>query len=93
MTNTLKLTPVAIEDIEYHKKSGNKPILRKLSVLLEEITENPSTGTGNPEEMKYNFAGCWSRRIIRQHRLVKGRLGSVPISVSGVAGLHRSFTS
>ncbi|MDX9782837.1 MAG: Txe/YoeB family addiction module toxin, partial [Bacteroidales bacterium] len=42
----------------------------KLSVLLEEITENPSTGTGNPEEMKYNFAGCWSRRIIRQHRLV-----------------------
>lgn len=70
MTNTLKLTPVAIEDIEYHKKSGNKPILRKLSVLLEEITENPSTGTGNPEEMKYNFAGCWSRRIIRQHRLV-----------------------
>ena len=70
MTNTLKLTPVAIEDIEYHKKSGNKQILRKLSVLLEEITENPSTGTGNPEEMKYNFAGCWSRRIIRQHRLV-----------------------
>ena len=70
MTNTLKLTPVAIEDIEYHKKSGNKPILRKLSVLLEEITENPSTGTGNPDEMKYNFAGCWSRRIIRQHRLV-----------------------
>ena len=70
MTNTLKLTPVAIEDIEYHKKSGNKPILRNVSDLLEEITENPSTGTGNPEEMKYNFAGCWSRRIIRQHRLV-----------------------
>lgn len=50
MTNTLKLTPVAIEDIEYHKKSGNKPILRKLSVLLEEIQKIRVPEPGTPRK-------------------------------------------
>jgi toxin YoeB len=70
MSYTLKLTPVAIEDIEFHKRSGNKAILKKLSVLFNELTEHPMTGTGKPEEMKSNFAGCWSRRINSKHRLV-----------------------
>ncbi len=58
MSYTLKLTPIAIEDIEFHKKSGDKATLKKLSVLLDELTEHPKTGTGKPEEMKYNFPGC-----------------------------------
>jgi len=70
MSYTLKLTPNAIEDIEYLKKAGDKATLRKLGVLLEELTEHPRTGTGQPEELKYNFTGCWSRRINSKHRLV-----------------------
>lgn len=44
--------------------------LKKLAILLTELTEHPRTGTGQPEELKYDFAGCWSRRINKKHRLV-----------------------
>jgi len=70
MSYTLKLTADAIQDIEQLKKSGDKATLKKLAVLFEELTEHPRTGTGQPEELKYNFSGCWSRRISAKHRLV-----------------------
>lgn len=70
MSYTLQLTDDAIEDIEYLKKAGDKAILKKLAVLLEELTDHPYTGTGQPEELKYNFSGYWSRRINNKHRLV-----------------------
>ena len=70
MSYTLKLTPDAIEDIEYLKKIGDKVTLKKLAAFLEELTEHPRIGTGQPEELKYNFSGCWSRRINNKHRLV-----------------------
>ena len=70
MSYTLKLTADAIQNIEQLKKSGDKATLKKLAVLFEELTEHPRTGTGQPEELKYNFSGCWSRRISAKHRLV-----------------------
>ena len=70
MSYALKLTVDALEDIEYLKKAGDKATLKKLAVLLEELTEHPRTGTGQPEELKYNLSGCWSRRINAKHRLV-----------------------
>jgi len=70
MSYTLKLTADAIQDIEQLKKSGDKATLKKLAVLFEELTEHPRTGTGQPEELKYNFSGCWSRRVSAKHRLV-----------------------
>ena len=39
-------------------------------MLLEEITENPYSGTGKPEALKYDLTGKWSRRINQEHRLV-----------------------
>jgi toxin YoeB len=70
MSYTLQLTADAIQDIEKLKKAGDKATLKKLSVLLEELTEHPRTGTGQPEELQHNFSGCWSRRINAKHRLV-----------------------
>ncbi len=70
MTFVLYITDKALEDIQYHKKSGNKVILNKLNTLLEEITEHPFTGTGKPEVLKHNLSGLWSRRINKKHRLV-----------------------
>ena len=43
MSYTLKLTSNAIEDIEYLKKAGENATLRKLGILLEELTEHPRT--------------------------------------------------
>lgn len=70
MSYTLQLTADALEDIEYLKKAGDKATLKKLAILFEELTAHPRTGTGQPEELKYNFSGCWSRRINAKHRLV-----------------------
>jgi toxin YoeB len=32
--------------------------------------EHPTTGTGQPEKLKHNLAGLYSRRINKKHRLV-----------------------
>ncbi|MBY0244003.1 MAG: Txe/YoeB family addiction module toxin [Sphingobacteriaceae bacterium] len=49
---------------------GNKTILTKIFVLLDEIYENPFSGTGKPEALKYHLSGAWSRRINKEHRMV-----------------------
>jgi toxin YoeB len=66
----LNFTDKAKEDIEAHKKAGNKAVLNKLLKLLEELSEHPFTGTGKPEVLKHSLSGCWSRRINQEHRLV-----------------------
>ncbi len=53
----LDFTEKAKEDINAHKKAGNKGILIKLLSLLEELTEHPLTGTGKPEPLKHSLTG------------------------------------
>ena len=48
----------------------NKNVLRKINQLIKEIQRAPFQGIGNPEPLKYDLAGFWSRRIDREHRLV-----------------------
>jgi toxin YoeB len=57
MSYQIDITKQAQEDIEAHKKAGNKAILKKINTLLEELTEHPFTGTGKPELLKYSLAG------------------------------------
>ena len=62
--------PDAKADLDFFIKSGNKIILKKITKLIEAITENPFGGLGKPEPLKYELAGTWSRRINQEHRLV-----------------------
>ncbi|MGY6561487.1 MAG: Txe/YoeB family addiction module toxin [Luteibaculaceae bacterium] len=66
----LRFSEQAKEDIVQHKKSGNKAVVNKITLFLEELTLHPFTGTGKPEPLKHSLTGCWSRRINRKHRLV-----------------------
>ena len=70
MIYRLDFTKRAQEDIDFHKKSGNKSVLNKIAVLLNELTEHPFIGTGKPEPLKHSLSGMWSRKINREHRLV-----------------------
>jgi toxin YoeB len=70
MSYQIDITKQAQEDIEAHRKAGNKVILKKINTLLEELTEHPFTGTGKPEALKYSLTGLWSRRINQEHRLL-----------------------
>ena len=60
----------AEKDLEYWKKSGNKAIMNRITALLEDIIAHPYTGIGKPEPLKYELAGCWSRRINSEHRII-----------------------
>ncbi|MEE9438631.1 MAG: Txe/YoeB family addiction module toxin [Saprospiraceae bacterium] len=70
MRHKLRFTPNAVKDIQRHKKSGDKKLLQKIEVLLKELRVHPKTGTGQPEKLKYDLEGFYSRRINRKHRLV-----------------------
>ena len=48
----------------------DKKMLKKINELIKAIKSNPYEGIGKPEPLKYDFAGFWSRRIDREHRLV-----------------------
>jgi toxin YoeB len=48
----------------------DKKTFNKINTLITEILRDPFRGTGKPEPLKGNLSGCWSRRIIQEHRLV-----------------------
>lgn len=70
MTFEIQLSPLSLEHIRSYKKSGNKVLVKKIEVLLEELKEHPRTGTGNPEQLRHNLSGLWSRRIDKKNRLL-----------------------
>lgn len=49
---------------------NDKKILFRINDLIKDTQRNPFTGLGKPEPLKGNLAGCWSRRINEEHRLV-----------------------
>lgn len=86
MKYRLDFTKQSLEDIDFHKKSGNKAVLKKLKQLLEELTEHPFTGTGKPEALKHNLSGLWSRRINQGHRLVYEVMGDTIVIILAAKG-------
>jgi len=64
------LTPKALDDIARHKKSGNKSAENKIKKILAELKEHPYSGTGQPEQLKHDLQGFWSRRITKKDRMV-----------------------
>lgn len=51
-------------------KSGNRLMIKRLEIILKELSIHLATGTGNPEELKYDLSGFWSRRLNKKDRLV-----------------------
>lgn len=66
----IKVTKIAQKDIEKHLKSGNKVSIRAIDKILEDLLENPYEGYGNPEALKYEYFGYWSRKINQKDRLI-----------------------
>jgi len=57
------------EDLKYWVRTDRKVALRTLE-LVEAVMKDPFTGIGKPEPLKFVLAGCWSRRVTQEHRLV-----------------------
>ena len=59
----------AWSDYQYWIKTDKK-ILKRINLLIKDIQRTPFKGIGDPEPLKYNWSGFWSRRITKEHRLV-----------------------
>jgi len=66
----LILKPLAEEHLRYFSRTGNAPLKNKIQKLLDELERHPYFGTGQPERLKPELFGYWSRRINREHRII-----------------------
>ncbi len=57
------------EDYLYWQKT-DKQILKRINLLIKDISRQPYKGIGKPEPLKHNYRGYWSRRITDEHRLI-----------------------
>jgi toxin YoeB len=61
--------PDALEDLRHWIDVDRKKALRIVD-LIETVSRAPFDGIGKPEPLRHELAGCWSRRIDHEHRLV-----------------------
>jgi toxin YoeB len=57
------------EDYLYWQKTDKK-ILKRINMLIKDISRNPFDGVGKPEPLKHKYRGFWSRRINEEHRII-----------------------
>jgi len=65
----LVFRPAAWEHYLYWQQTDRR-MVKRINQLLEDICRHPCEGMGKPEPLKHELAGCWSRRINREHRVV-----------------------
>ncbi len=52
-------------------RDKDKKLHKALCKLLKEmLCDDPSKGTGKPEQLRHNLSGYWSRRISQKDRLI-----------------------
>lgn len=66
---TLTFSNTAWEEYLYWQ-TADKKTLKRINILIKDITRSPHNGLGKPEPLKHGLAGYWSRRINDEHRIV-----------------------
>lgn len=67
--NKISFTELAWEQYLYWQLQDKKT-LKKINMLLKDIQRNSFDGIGQPEPLKNDLSGYWSRRIDEKNRLV-----------------------
>jgi toxin YoeB len=65
----LAFTPHGWEDYRYWQAT-DKATVKRINRLVDDALRDPFAGIGKPEPLRHVLAGCWSRRIDDEHRLV-----------------------
>ena len=68
------------EDFEYWIDNDPDTVTR-IKDLIKSIHQDPFSGLGKPEPLRYDLKGYWSRRITSEHRIV--------YKVSGTKGVDQ----
>ncbi len=65
----LVFTPHGWDDYLHWQKT-DRATVKRINRLIEDTLRDPFAGIGKPEALRHVLAGCWSRRIDEEHRLV-----------------------
>jgi len=60
----------AQKDLLTIQKSGDRSSIKKVEKIISELYIHPETGSGNPEKLKFELSGLWSRRINQKDRII-----------------------
>jgi toxin YoeB len=66
---SLEFDSAALDDLAWWVQQDRRKALRIIE-LVQDIQRNPFAGKGKPEPLRHELAGCSSRRIDQEHRLV-----------------------
>lgn len=66
---SLEFDRAAFEDLAWWVERDRKKALRIIRLVID-VQKDPFQGIGKPEPLKHDLAGCWSRHIDGEHRLV-----------------------
>ena len=69
MIDNVSFTMDGLEDYIYWQTQERRTI-KKINRLIEDIVRNGYKGIGNPEPLKYDLQGKWSREIDEKNRIV-----------------------
>ncbi|MBM2811220.1 MAG: toxin-antitoxin system, toxin component, Txe/YoeB family [Chloroflexi bacterium] len=58
-----------LDDLGYWVEKDQRTALRLLTIV-EAVLREPFSGIGNPEPLRHQLTGAWSRRLTREHRVV-----------------------
>jgi len=59
----------AWDDYLYWQKS-DKRIIKRINLLIQDISRSPFESIGKPEPLKHALSGYWSRRTNDEHGIV-----------------------
>lgn len=65
----IEFDAAAFEDLAWWAQHDRGQAIRIIR-LVGDTQRDPYSGLGKPEPLKHELAGCWSRRIDSEHRLV-----------------------
>lgn len=66
---SLVFDAAAFADLAWGVERDRSKALRIIR-FIRDVQRDPFHGIGQPEPLKHDLAGCWSRRIDAEHRLV-----------------------
>jgi toxin YoeB len=66
---SLEFDQAGFEDLAWWIEKDRR-MAQRIVRLIQAVQRDPFTGIGKPEPLKHELAGCWSRRINDEHRLV-----------------------
>jgi toxin YoeB len=66
---SIEFDSAAFEDLTWWAEQDRAQAIRIIR-LVRDPQRDPFSGVGKPEPLRHALAGCWPRRIDKEHRLV-----------------------